>query len=101
MSPRVGTIVARVATALLEISLATSAWWSGSPNLDGKTINRKTAHIGLVTGSQCNYDDVADEETECKHLTMGGAFGALKFVQLGVTGVLALVLLGLGLAGDR
>src|SRR5437763_10607553 len=98
MSPRVGTIVALVAAALLAISIATPAWWSGSPTIDGKTIHRKTAHIGLITGSQCNYDDVAEEETECKHLSVGGTLGVLKFVQLGATGTLALVLIGLALA---
>ncbi len=100
MSPRVGTLAALVASSLLAISIATS-WWSGSPSLDGKVFNRKTAHIGLVTGTQCNYDDDAQEESDCKHLAIGGTLGILKFVQLGFTGVLGLCLIGVALAKDK
>ncbi len=91
MSPRVGMIVALVAAVLLAISIATNAWFSGHPTLDGKRFDRKTANIGLLTANQCNYTD--DEESDCKHLALGGSFAITRYVELGFTGILTLSLL--------
>jgi hypothetical protein len=99
MSPRVGVIVALIAAALLATSLATSAWWSGHPTFDGKQFDRKTANIGLITANQCNYTD--GEESDCKHLSVGGSFAITKWVQLGFTGILALSLLLLAITRKR
>nr|MBA2540047.1 hypothetical protein [Deltaproteobacteria bacterium] len=101
MSPRVGTIAALVAAALLAISIATSAWWSGSPTLDGKHYDRKTANIGLITASQCNYDPATDVESECRHLKVGGHLAITKWVQVGLTGLLLLSLLGFAISRRR
>ncbi len=99
MSPRVGTIVAFLAAGLLAFAIATPWWWSGHPTIDDHYLNRKSAHIGLITASQCNFADGAD--TLCKHLTIRGTLKPLKFVQLGITGLLALTMIGLGLSRGR
>jgi len=95
----VGTIVALVAAVLLAVAIATPGWWSGNPTINDQFLNRKAAHIGLITAKQCNFADGAD--TECKHLAVAGTLGILKFVQLGVTGALALSLIGFGIARAR
>jgi hypothetical protein len=99
MSPRVGMIAALIAAALLALAAAGLSWWSGHPTLDGKEFHRKTAHIGLIRATQCNFDDVKGEDYECKDLTVGGALAITKFVQLGITGLAVLSLLGLAFAG--
>lgn len=96
MSLRVGgAVLALIAAALLAVSIATSAWWLGPPEMGGKVYHRKNVHIGLIQAHGC---DIADEvETSCKTLSVGTAFTVTKYIELAAVGALALGLIGLGI----
>ncbi len=94
MSSRLaGAALALIAAALLALSLATSAWWSGHPEVEGKTIELKTVYIGLHGAEGCNTGG----DGRCSSLEMPGAFTATGFAEVGASGLAALAALLLGL----
>src|SRR5258706_10855982 len=96
MSPRVGgAIMALIAAALLAVSIATSAWWSGAPEINGAVSSRRAVHIGLIKAEGCFTTD--DVDSRCSQLEVGGQFTVTKYIELAAVGALAIGLLGLGL----
>jgi hypothetical protein len=96
MSSRVsGAILALTAAALLAVSIATSAWWSGHPEINGTASPRRTVHLGLIRAQGCFSDD--DVDSRCSSLEVGGGFTVTRYVELAAVGALMLGLLGLGI----
>jgi hypothetical protein len=55
MAPRVlGALFALVAAAAFAASIATSAWWSGPPTVDGHERTVQVVHVGLLGAQGCN-----------------------------------------------
>ena len=89
MSSRVAaTALALIAAALLAISVATSAWWSGHPVVDGRTSNLRTVYVGPMSATGCKTGG----DGSCQKLPIDGGFAAT-----GIAETVALVLLVIGL----
>ncbi|HVK87183.1 MAG TPA: hypothetical protein VM513_23845 [Kofleriaceae bacterium] len=98
MSSRlVGAILALTAAALLAASMLTSAWWSGHPVINGRTITAKEVVVGLSSAEGCN---TGGDQT-CESFKPAGAFRATSYVELGATSLLAIALVFLALATHR
>ncbi len=98
MSSRLaGAILALTAAALLALSLVTSAWWAGHPVVDGRTIELKSVHVGLHGAEGCNTGG----DGACTALEMPGGFAVTGYVGLGVTGLLAVGAILLGISTLR
>jgi len=55
MPPRLaGAMLALIASALLALSIVTSAWWAGHPEVEGRTIDAKSVFVGLHGAEGCN-----------------------------------------------
>ncbi|MBA3460152.1 MAG: hypothetical protein H0T46_09345, partial [Deltaproteobacteria bacterium] len=90
MSPRLaGAVLALIAAALLAISIVTSAWWTGHPSVEGRTIEAKTVHVGLHGAEGCNTGG----DGACTKLDLPGAFTLTGYVAAGATGLLALAMI--------
>jgi len=97
MSPRLaGSILALMAAALLGVSIVTSAWWAGPPEVDGRAMHKKEVFVGLTGAEGCNTGG----DGSCKPLDVGTAFevtsytGAAIFILL-VAGLVVLAVLTL------
>ncbi len=98
MSSRLaGAILALTAAALLALSLVTSAWWAGHPEVDGRTIELKTVHVGLHGAQGCNTGG----DGGCTSLAMPGGFEITGYIGLAVVGLLAIGALLLGISTLR
>ncbi|MEO7093564.1 MAG: hypothetical protein ABI175_09955, partial [Polyangiales bacterium] len=98
MSSRLaGAILALTAAALLALSLVTSAWWAGHPEVDGRTIELKTVHVGLHGAEGCNTGG----DGGCTSLAMPGGFQLTGYIGLAVVGLLTLAALFLGISTLR
>ncbi len=98
MSSRLaGAILALTAAALLALSLVTSAWWAGHPEVDGRTIELKTVHVGLHGAEGCNTGG----DGGCTSLTMPGGFEVTGYIALGVVGILTIAAILLGISTLR
>ncbi len=98
MSSRLaGAILALTAAALLALSLVTSAWWDGHPDVDGRTIELKTVHVGLHGAEGCNTGG----DGGCTSLAMPGGFQATGYIALAIVALLALGALMLGISTLR
>ncbi len=91
----VGAVLALIAAALLTVSIVTTAWWQGPPEMGGKVYHRKNVHIGLVQSRGCDISD--DVESNCTGLSVGTAFTLVTVIELVAVGTLALGLVGLGI----
>lgn len=98
MSSRLaGAALALTAAALLLLSLATSAWWDGHPEVQGRTIEAKTVHVGLHGSHGCNTGG----DGGCTELEMPGAFTTTGYIVLAVAALLALAALLLAISTWR
>ena len=96
MSSRVGgAVLALTAAALLAVSIATSAWWSGHPEVNGTQTHRMDVHVGLIGGAEgCMVGEGVEDR--CQRLPLGNGFIFTKYAELAATGALALCLIVLG-----
>ncbi|HPH64994.1 MAG TPA: hypothetical protein PLF40_04585, partial [Kofleriaceae bacterium] len=95
-SPPGRAALAAVAALFILVSLATTAWWSGS--LAGS--ERRSASIGLLGGVGCNK--IGEKTCQSISLTKAsGAFGALGMATFAFGVAAAVGSLGLGLFGLR
>jgi hypothetical protein len=98
MQPRAhGATLAVVAAILFTVSLVTSAWWDGHPQVDGKTIGRKDVHIGLHGARGCNLG----EQVTCEPLTVGDTFTDLGYGELGAVALADLLAILLAISAWR
>jgi hypothetical protein len=87
MSSRLaGAILALTAAALLALSLVTSAWWAGHPEVDGRTIELKTVHVGLHGAEGCNTGG----DGGCTSLSMPSGFQITGYIGLAVVALLTI-----------
>jgi len=94
MSSRLaGAVLALIAAALLALSIVTSAWWSGHPEVEGRTIDAKTVFVGLHGAHGCNTGG----DGKCSTLELPDAFIVTGYVELGAAGLSALAALALAL----
>lgn len=94
MSPRLaGAVLALIAAALLAMSIVTSAWWTGHPSVEGRTIDAKTVHVGLHGAEGCNTGG----DGACTALELPGAFTMTGYVAAGATGLLALAAIAMAI----
>jgi hypothetical protein len=98
MSSRlVGAVVALTAVALLAASIVSSAWWSGHPQIDGRTITAKDVYVGLYGAQGCNTGG----DRSCTPLELPGAFKATGYLELGASSLLAILLVLLAVTTFR
>src|SRR5881394_2852476 len=92
MPPRLaGAMLALIASALLALSIVTSAWWAGHPEVEGRTIDAKSVFVGLHGAEGCNTGG----DGACTTLELPGAFVATGYAELGVSGLATLAALAL------
>ncbi|MFT3694314.1 MAG: hypothetical protein QM831_14300 [Kofleriaceae bacterium] len=110
MAPRaVGALFALVAALAFAIALAggvvpktVPGWWDGHPILEGKVLERKEIHVGLIEADGCNIQKAG---TECRKLETGHTLDVVGFAEIGalalglVTGILAFF--SIKAVGDR
>ncbi len=109
MAPRAfGALFALVAAMLLLASLGAGVapkvipgWWDGHPRVDGKTIERKEIHVGLLAGHGCNLG----ETVTCQPLPTGTLLEPIGIAELALIAVTLATLVALMLSawaiGDR
>src|SRR3990167_8959193 len=92
MAPRaLGALLAIVAAIAFVVSVASSSWWSGHPDVAGRTITAKTVRVGLLGATGCNTG--GDGTCESVEITSGMQTARLvELVAIGVTTILAFML---------
>jgi hypothetical protein len=90
-SRAVGALLALAAAVLLAVSLVTSAWWSGHPQVDGRTIDAKDAYIGVHAAIGCNSGGAGD----CIAIEVGDTFRYVGYGELAIGGLATLLALAL------
>jgi hypothetical protein len=93
-SRAVGALLGITAAALLAASLATSAWWSGHPVVDGHSIGAKDAYVGLWSATGCNTGGIGN----CERVHVGETFATAALGELAIAGVATLLVLLLGIS---
>ena len=102
MAPRaVGALFALVAAVVLLASLGAGlapkvvpGWWDGHPRVDGKTIERKEIHVGLLAGHGCNLG----ETVTCQELPTGSMLAPIGIGEMAAIGVTLASLVALMIA---
>lgn len=99
MSSRVaGAALALTATALLNVSIVTSAWWSGHPESDGASMQTKEVAVGLLGSAKgCNTGG----DGSCTQVPLRLEFIVVKYVELGLIELLGLAAIGVAAASLR
>lgn len=102
MAPRaLGALFALVAAVAFVVSIASSSWWSGSPDVAGRTISAKTVRVGLVGATGCNTGG----DGSCEPVELGGTMQAAGLVELGAIGLATILAFALAISawtiGDR
>jgi len=94
MSPRVaGAALALLAAVMLVASLAgiPAGWWSGHPIRNGEAMHKKDIDISMLRAIGC--DTGGDGHCEPLGSELGGTFAAVRYVELGASGILVLTCL--------
>ena len=92
MSSRVaGAALAVIAAAMLVSSVVGVpwGWWDGHPVVNGETIHRKDINVGPLAAHGCNTGG----DQACQPLELPSAFVTTGYVELAISGILALALL--------
>ena len=92
MSPRVaGAALALLAAVLLVASIAgiPAGWWAGHPLRNGEPMHKKDVDVTMLTAVGCNTGG----DGSCEPLPMTSGFDAVRYVELGTSGLLALAAL--------
>lgn len=87
MASRVGgAVLALTAAALVAVSIATSAWWSGHPTVGGAIREKQDVYVGPLTAEMCNTGG----DGACRDWPRELPFEIASFATLGTSAVLAL-----------
>ena len=98
MASRVaGALLALIAAALLAVSVVAAAWWSGHPKFNGSEIKAKEIAVGPLGATGCNTGG----DGACMSVPVDPTFETIGYALAGVTGLLALVALVLGVMTAR
>jgi hypothetical protein len=92
MSPRVaGAALALLAAVLLVASVAgiPAGWWAGSPVRNGEAMHKKVVDVSMLSAVGCNTGG----DGKCEPLDMEGSFDAVRYTELGASGILVLACL--------
>jgi hypothetical protein len=92
MAPRaLGALLAVLAAIAFVVSIASSAWWSGHPDVEGRTITAKAVRVGLLGATGCNTG--GDGTCEPVEVTSGmQTAGLVELAAIGVCALLAFML---------
>lgn len=96
-SRALGAFFALAAAAAFVVSIATSAWWAGTPIVDGKPIAAKFVHAGPLGVIGCNVGG----DGRCEAVTTSSTVQLVGYAALGATAVATLFLLILLVAAWR
>jgi len=92
MSPRVaGAALALLAAVMLVASVVgiPTGWWSGAPIKNGVAMHKKDVDVSLLHAVGCNPGG----DGHCEPVPLASGFATVRYVALGVTGLLALLAL--------
>lgn len=105
MSPRVaGAALAVLAAVMLVASVAgiPAGWWSGHPIRNGEAMHKKDIDVSMLSATGCNTG--GDGKCEPIDRELDTTFVAVRYVELGASGILilaCLLLAGVTLAGSE
>ncbi|HUS29228.1 MAG TPA: hypothetical protein VMZ53_11985 [Kofleriaceae bacterium] len=98
MAPRaLGALFALVAAIAFAASIATSAWWSGPPTVDGDLREVQNVHVGLLGGEGCNPGG----EGGCETVEVSDTLRLMSYGVLGVHALATLFALLLAISAAR
>ena len=83
-----GALFALAAALAFVVAIASSAFWSGHPIVNGRPITAKDVHVGLLGAEGCNTGG----DGSCEAVDIGGA-RTLFAVPLGLIGVVIMLYL--------
>jgi hypothetical protein len=96
MASRVaGAVFAFLAAALLVVALLATPWWSGHPTFNGAVIHAKEITVSPLGARGCNTGG----DGTCMSVPADATFETIGLATAGVSGLLALACLALGLLG--
>jgi hypothetical protein len=98
MASRVaGAVLALFAAALLVVSVVAAPWWNGHPKFNGAEIKAKEIGVGPLGATGCNTGG----DGACMSVPVDPTFETVGFALAGVTGLLAITALALGVFTAR
>lgn len=102
MAPRaLAALLAVLAAIAFVVSIASSAWWAGNPNVAGKTIHAKHVRVGLMGATGCNTGG----DGSCEDVKTGTTLQLVGSIELGAIGLATFLAFALAISawtiGDR
>jgi hypothetical protein len=102
MAPRaLGALLAIVAAIAFVVSVASSSWWSGHPDVAGHTITAKDVRVGLLGATGCNTGG----DGRCEPVEVTSSMQTAGLVELGAIGLTTILAFMLAVSawriGDR
>src|SRR4051812_12456028 len=102
MAPRaLGALLAIVAAIAFVVSVASSSWWSGHPDVAGHTITAKAVRVGLLGATGCNTGG----DGRCEPVEVESGMQTAGLVELGAIGLSTILAFMLAVSawriGDR
>ena len=80
-------LLALAAALAFVVAIASSAFWSGHPVVNGRPITAKVVHVGLLGAKGCNTGG----DGSCEAVDIGGTFKVASYAELGATALATLL----------
>src|SRR5690349_9388144 len=87
-SRALGAFLALAAAAAIVVSIASSAWWAGTPIVDGKPFEAKFVHAGPLGATGCNVGG----NGSCESISIDQQTQLVGYAALGTAGLAVLFL---------
>ena len=87
-SRALGAFFALAAAAAIVVSIASSAWWAGTPVVDGREIQAKYVHAGPLGATGCNVGG----DGQCEPVTIDDQIQLVGYGELAAAGLATLFL---------
>src|SRR5688572_15226738 len=87
-SRALGAFFALAAAAAIVVSIASSAWWAGTPVVEGRAMQAKYVHAGPLGATGCNVGG----DNSCEPVTIEQTVKLVGYGQLGAAALATLFL---------
>ena len=87
-SRALGAFLALAAAAAIVVSIASSAWWAGTPVIDGKAFDAKDVHAGPLGATGCNVGG----DGSCEPVAIDQTVQMIGYAELGAAALATLFL---------
>jgi hypothetical protein len=92
-----GALFALAAALAFVVAIASSAFWSGHPIVNGRPITAKDVHVGLLGAQGCNTGG----DGSCEAVDVSGTFKLASYAELGATALATLLAFLVAIAAWR